>query len=103
MDSIFKNSTDFLFVYSNLPDLSKEQLMNLLLIWVNHYEDDVSLEVIIAIIDNFFMDYDIENITSQIVNVLAKASNVEKFNSEIQKHPSFLKKLLGTIFILFCN
>lgn len=101
MDSIFKNSTDFLCVYLNLPDFSKEQIMNTLSIWLDHYEDDVSFEVIIAIKDNLFMDYEIENITNQVVNVLAKASNVEKFNSEIQKHTSFLNKLMGTIFILF--
>jgi len=75
--------------------------MNLLSIWLDNFEDDVSLEVIIVIKDNFFIDSAIENITSQVVNILAKASNMDKFNSEIKKDISLLKKLMGIIFIYF--
>lgn len=82
-------------MYTNLPNSSKNQLMELLSIWLDHYIDDVSLEVIIVIKDNFFIDSTIENITNQVVNILAKASSIDKFKSEIQKHTSLLKKLIG--------
>jgi len=75
--------------------------MNLLSTWLDNFEDDVSLEVIIVIKDNFFIDSTIENITSQVVNILAKASIMDKFNSEIKQDTSLLKKLMGIIFIFF--
>lgn len=75
--------------------------MVLLSIWLDHYTDDVSLEVIIVIKDNFFINFTIEDITSQVVNILAKASNIEKFKLEIQKHTSLLKKLIGRYTIYF--
>lgn len=101
LDSIFSNSKDFIFVYTNLPDSAKDQLMNLLSIWLDYYKDEVSLDVIIAIKDNYFIECTIEEITTSVVNVLAKASNVEKFNTEIQKHTSLLHKLMGKTFNYF--
>lgn len=95
LDSIFACSEEFIIVYSNLPDSSKTQLLDLLSIWLDHYPDDVAVEVIVIIKDTYFMDYTIENITGNVVNVLAKASSIEKFSSEIKKHTLLLKKLLG--------
>lgn len=86
-------------MYTNLPSSSKDQLMDLLSIWLDNFENDVSLEIIIVIKDNFFIDSAIENISRQVVNVLAKASSIDKFNSEIRKYTSLLKKLMG---IMFC-
>lgn len=103
LDSIFSNSKDFLIVYKNLPDSSKDQLMNILSIWLDHYNEEVSLEVIVVIKNNYFIDCAIEKITSHVVNVLAKASNIEKFNSEIQKQTTLLKKIMDLlVFIHKC-
>lgn len=74
--------------------------MNLLSIWLDHYKDDVALEVIFGIIDNYFMNCTLEEITCHVVNVLAKASYIEKFRPKIQKRTLFLKKLMGNVFIL---
>lgn len=101
LDSIFSSSKDYTTVFTNLPDTAKDQLMNLLSIWLDYYKDEVSLDVIITIKDNYFMKCTLEEITGPVMNVLAKASNVEKFNSEIQKHTSLLHKLMGKVFILF--
>lgn len=95
LDSIFSNSKDFLFVYTNLPDSSKNEIMNLLSMWLEYFKDVVSIEVIVIIKDNFFIDCSIEQITSHVVNVLAKASSIEKFNFEFQKHTTLLKKIMG--------
>lgn len=100
MDSIFSNSKDFLIVYNSLPDSSKNQLMDLLSIWLECYKDDVSVEVIVAIIDNFFIDYTFEQISSKVINVLAKASNIGKFNCGILKHTILLEKIMGMVDIL---
>lgn len=97
LDSIFSNSKDFLLVHKNLPDTSKNQLMNILSIWLDHYNEEVSLEVIVVIKNNFFINCDVEKITSHVVNVLAKASNIEKFNSEIKKHTTLLKKIMDLL------
>lgn len=101
MDSIFSNSKDFLSVYTHYPDSSKRCLMNLLCIWLNDFEDDVSIEVITTIIDNFFIDCTIEEISNITVELLAKASSIEKFNSEIKKSTTLLTKLMGIIIINF--
>lgn len=82
-------------MYTNLPNSSKLQLLELLYIWLDHYIDDVSIKVIIVIKDNLFIDSTIENITNQVMNILAKASSIDKFKSEIQKHTSLLKKSIG--------
>jgi len=95
LDSIFSNSKDFSLVFTNLPDSSKDQLMNIMSIWLDHYNEEVSLDVIILIKNKFFIDCAIEKITSHVVNVLAKASNIEKFNSEIKTHTTLLKKIMG--------
>lgn len=97
LDSIFSNSTDFLLVYANLPDSSKHQLIDILLIWLDHYSDDVSLEVINVLKDNLVINCTIEEISSHVVNALAKASTVDKFRFEIQKHSTSLKKLMGKV------
>lgn len=99
MDSIFENSKDFLLVYTNFPNSPKNQLMNLISIWLDHYQDDVSLDVIIALIENCFINCSTEDISSQVVNVLGKASIINKFKFEIQNNTLLLKKLMGTIFI----
>lgn len=88
-------------MYTNLPNSSKNQLLELLYIWLDHYIDYVSLEVIIVIKDNFFIDSTIENISNQVVNILAKASSIDKFKSEIQKHTLLLKKLIGRYIFYF--
>lgn len=72
--------------------------MDLLSMWLEYYKDDVSTEVIVSIKDNFFIDCTIEQITSNVVNVLAKASNIEKFNSEFLKHTKMLEKIMGIVF-----
>jgi len=82
-------------VFTNLPDCSKDQLMNIISIWLDNYNEEVSLDVIVAIRNNFFIDCDVDKITRHVVNVLAKASNVEKFNYEIKKHTTLLKKIMG--------
>jgi len=97
-DYIFSNSEDFLFTYANLPSSSKDQLMDLLSIWLDNFEDDISLEVIIVIKNNFFINSAIEHITSSVVNILVKASIIDRFNSEIRTHTKLLKKVIGTIF-----
>lgn len=74
--------------------------MNLLAIWLDHYKDNVALEVIFGIIDNYFMDCTLDEISRHVVNVLAKASYIEQFRPKIQNHTLLLKKLIGNIFIL---
>jgi len=69
--------------------------MNIISIWLDHYCEEVSLEVIIVIKNNFFIDCAIEKITTHVVNVIAKASSIEKFNAEIKKHTILLKKIMG--------
>jgi len=69
--------------------------MNIISIWLDHYSEEVSLEVIVVIQNNFFIDCAIEKITTHVVNVIAKASNIEKFNAEIKKHTTLLKKIMG--------
>lgn len=86
-----------MFVYSNLQDSSKNQLMDLLSMWLEYYIDDVSIEVIVAVKDNFFIECAIEQITSNVVNVLAKASNIKKINSEFLKHTKMLEKIMGIV------
>ncbi|KAL4143221.1 hypothetical protein QTP88_005579 [Uroleucon formosanum] len=100
LDSIFSNSKDFLLVYENLPDTSKNQLMNIFSIWLDHYHEEVSLEVIIVIKNDLFINCAIEKITSFVVNVLAKASSIEKFNSEIKKHTTLLKKIMDLLLFI---
>lgn len=103
LDSIFSNSKDFLLVFTNLPDCSKDQLMNIISIWLDNYNEEVSLDVIVAIRNNFFIDCVVDKITRHVVNVLAKASNVEKFNYEIKRHTTLLKKIMDLlIFIHKC-
>jgi len=82
-------------VFTNLPDCSKDELMNIISIWLDNYNKEVSLDVIVVIRNNFFIDCAIEKITRHVVNVLAKASNIEKFNSEIKSHTALLKKIMG--------
>lgn len=72
--------------------------MDLLSIWLEYYKDEVSIEVIVAVKDNFFIDCTIEQITNNVVNILAKASNIEKFNSEFLKHTKILEKVIGIVF-----
>lgn len=86
-------------VFTNLPDPSKDQLMNTMSIWLDHYNEEVSLDVIVVIKNNFFINCAVEEITSHVVNVLAKASSIEKFNSEIKKHTALLKKIMGIILV----
>jgi len=69
--------------------------MNIISIWLDHYHEELSLEVIAVIKNNFFINCAVEKITSHVVNVLAKASNIEKFNSEIKKQTTLLKKIMG--------
>jgi len=101
LDSIFSSSKDFLLVYKNLPDTSKDQLMNIISIWLDHYNEEVSLEVIVVIKNNFFINCALDKITRHVVNVLAKASSIEKFNAEIKKHTTLLKKIMGRYKISF--
>lgn len=103
MDSVFSDPKDFLFLFKNLPNSSKTQLMDLLSVWLDHYQNDVGKDVINVIKENFFMDCTIEEITSHVINVLAKASCIDKFNFEIKKDTLLLKKILGkvSIFVLF--
>ncbi|XP_026812588.1 ataxin-10 [Rhopalosiphum maidis] len=103
LDSIFSNSKDFLLVFTNLPDCSKDELMNIISIWLDNYNKEVSLDVIVVIRNNFFIDCPIEKITRHVVNVLAKASNIEKFNSEVKSHTTLLKKIMDLlVFIHKC-
>lgn len=95
LDAIFSNSKDFLMVFTNLPDCSKDQLMNIISIWLDNYNEEVSVDVIVAIRNNFFIDCVVDKITRDVVNVLAKASNVEKFNYEIKRHTTLLRKIMG--------
>jgi len=76
--------------------------MDLLSVWLDHYQNDVAQEVINVIKNNFFMNYTVEKITRSVVNVLAKASAIDKFNLEIKKDTFLLKKLIGkvSIFVL---
>jgi hypothetical protein len=97
LDSIFSSSEDFLCTYTNLSYTSKEQLTSMLSIWLDHYIEDVSLDVIYVIIDNFFINCTVEEITNNIVNVLAKASSIEKFKSDIKQHTPLLKKSMGMV------
>lgn len=76
--------------------------MNIFSIWLDHYHEEVSLEVIIVIKNDLFINCAIEKITSFVVNVLAKASSIEKFNSEIKKHTTLLKKIMGIRLISSC-
>lgn len=101
LDSIFSSSKDFLYTYTNLSAISREQLMNILSIWLDHYIDDVFLNVIFVIADNFFINCTIEEITSSTVNVLAKASSIEKFKSDIQQHTLLLKKSMGMVIFIY--
>lgn len=73
--------------------------MNLLAIWLDHYKDNVAVEVIFGIIDNYFMDCTLDEISRHVVNVLAKASYIEEFRHEIRNHTLLLKKLIGNILI----
>lgn len=100
LDSIFSNCKDFSLTLTNLSDTSKEQLMNILSIWLDNYIDDVSLDVIFVIIENFFIDCTIEEITSNIVDVLAKASSIEKFKTDIRQHTPLLKKSMGMVVLI---
>lgn len=72
--------------------------MDLLSMWLEYYKDDVSIEVIVAVKDNFFIKCTIEQITSNVVNVLAKASNIKIFNSEFLKDTKMLEKIMGIVF-----
>lgn len=76
--------------------------MNIFSIWLDHYHEEVSLEVIIVITNDLFINCVIEKITSHVVNVLAKASSIEKFNSEFKKHTTLLKKIMGIRLISSC-
>jgi len=82
-------------VFTNLPDCSKDQLMDIISVWLDNYHEEVSLDVIVAIRNYLFIDCVVDKITRHVVNVLAKASNVEKFNYEIKRHTTLLKKIMG--------
>ncbi|XP_022173061.1 ataxin-10 [Myzus persicae] len=97
LDSIFSSSKDFLLVYENLPGTSKDQLMNIISIWLDHYNEEVSLEVIVVIKNNFFINCALDKVTSHVVNVLAKASNIDKFNAEIKQDTTLLKKIMDLL------
>lgn len=95
LDFIFWNREAFYIVYTHLPDGSKDQLIDLLSFWLYHYNDNVSLDVINTIKQNFFMNCTIEQITGSTVNVLAKASNIDRFYSDVQNCTPLLEKALG--------
>lgn len=103
LDSIFINSKDFLLIYTNFTDVSKNELMNILSIWLEHFHNDVSVNVIKAIIDYCFINHSLEDISSNTVNVLGKASNINKFKSEIQNNTLLLNKLMGMFIFYFYN
>lgn len=84
-----------------MADASKNEFMNILSIWLEYYQDDVSVDVIKAIIDDCFIKYSLKDISSNIVNVLGKASSMNKFKSEILNNTSLLNKLMGMIFIIY--
>lgn len=69
--------------------------MDIISVWLDNYHEEVSLDVIVVIRNNFFIDCVVDKITRHVVNVLAKASNVEKFNHEIKRHTTLLKKIMG--------
>lgn len=69
--------------------------MDIISVWLDNYHEEVSLDVIVAIRNYLFIDCVVDKITRHVVNVLAKASNVEKFNYEIKRHTTLLKKIMG--------
>lgn len=73
--------------------------MNIISIWLDHYNEEVSLEVIVVIKNNFFINCALDKVTSHVVNVLAKASNIDKFNAEIKQDTTLLKKIMGIKFV----
>lgn len=77
--------------------------MNMLSIWLDHYIDDVSLDVILVIIDNFFIDCTVEELTSNTVNVLAKASSIDKFKSDIRQCTPLIKKSMGMVVFIYLH
>lgn len=95
LDLIFSNKEDFYIVYTHLPDDNKGQLIDLLSIWLDYYIDNVSLDVVNTIKNELFINCTIKHITGSIVNVLAKASNINRFRSDVQNCTLLLKKALG--------
>lgn len=81
--------------YVHLPDDSKDQLVNILSNWLDNYNDDVCIDIINFLKDDMFIGCKLEKISGSVVNVLAKASNITKFNDYIQNHTPLLKKAIG--------
>ncbi|XP_050428755.1 ataxin-10 [Adelges cooleyi] len=97
LDSLFFNHDEFLSVYNNLSCSDKKNLLDVLSYWLEHYNDDVPLELVNTIKDELFLECAIDQITSPVVKVLAKASSMDKFKSSIQTHTAFLKKLIEVL------
>ncbi|VVC44649.1 Armadillo-type fold,Armadillo-like helical,Ataxin-10 domain [Cinara cedri] len=100
LDSIFSDHKSFELTYTHLPDDSKDQLMNLLSVWLDYYEDIVSFEVMEFIKTDLFISCTIDQITGGVVNVLAKASNISRFHDVIQNYTPLLEKTMDILTVI---
>ncbi|XP_050524339.1 ataxin-10 isoform X1 [Daktulosphaira vitifoliae] len=98
LDSIFSNSKDFFIIYKNICSQTQSDLLEILCIWLEHYEEEVSIDVIDTIGKKLFMEITyFDEVKNSVLNILAKSSSISKFKSKFDNDPQFLKKIIDLL------